>query len=134
MLGILSIVGEVIGVGRDYLAGRRKVKQAKIEGEIRINDTKVENQQKRLNQGQKADIAWEDTSLKQSGWKDDYWTIVLSLPMMMCFVPGLVMYAMAGFEALDKTPLWYRVAVGTAIGAAFGTKQIVNFMRIKKGD
>ncbi len=134
MIGIFNLIGEVVGVGRDYLAGRRKVKQAKVEGEIAINTTKVENQQKRLNTVQKADIAWEDTSLKQSGWKDDYWTLVLSVPLMMCFVPVLVDYAMAGFVALEQTPLWYRVAVGTAIGSAFGTKSIVNFMRIKKGD
>ena len=129
-----DILGELIGVGRDYLAGKRKLKQAKVEGALKINKAKVEAQQQMIADGQKADIKWENTSLQQSGWKDEYWTIILSIPLILCFIPGLADYISKGFEALEATPEWYWYAVGVAIGSAFGVKKLADFMKLKKGD
>ena len=129
-----DILGELIGTGRDYLAGRRKLKQAKVEGALKINKAKVEAQQQMIADGQKADISWENTSLQQSGWKDEYWTIILSIPLILCFIPGLADYISKGFEALEITPKWYRYAVGVAIGSAFGVRKFADFMKLRKGD
>lgn len=129
-----DLIGEVIGICRDWLQGRREVKKAELESKLRINEAKTASQEKRLEAGQKADIAWENTSLNQSSWKDEYWTIILSIPLIMCFFPGLVEYVKAGFVALEQTPLWYRYAVGIAIGSAFGVRKFADFMRLKKGE
>lgn len=135
---MLPVVGEllggVLGIGRDYLENKRKLKKAEVESKLRINEVKVRSQEQVIVEGQKADIAWENTSLLQSGWKDEFWTIVLSIPMIMCFIPGLVDYVRAGFEALETTPVWYRYVLGIAIGSAFGFRKVVDFMKLKKGD
>ena len=112
----------------------QKRKAVKLEGDIAITKAKTEANIDKIKTGQAADIAWEVTSLDQSGWKDEYWTIVLSIPMIMCFIPGLVEYVVQGFEALQKTPEWYRYAIGIAISSAFGVKTFANFMKLKKGD
>ena len=112
----------------------QKRKAVKLEGDIAITKAKTEANIDKIKTGQSADIAWEVTSLDQSGWKDEYWTIVLSIPMIMCFIPGLVEYVVQGFEALQKTPEWYRYAIGIAISSAFGVKTFANFMKLKKGD
>ncbi len=135
---MIPIIGEVIGnlfgIGRDYLQGRRKLKEAELISKLRINEVKTDAQEKRISNGQKADIAWENTSLSQSGWKDEYWTLVLSIPLIMCFFPFLVGYVTAGFTALELTPIWYRYAIGIAIGSAFGVRSLASFMKLKKGD
>lgn len=108
-------------------------KTAKLEGDLAISKAKTNAQIDKIKTGQAADIAWEVTSLDQSGWKDEYWTIVLSIPLIMCFVPGLVQYVVDGFRALQETPEWYRYSIGVAIGSAFGVKTFSNFMKLKKG-
>lgn len=129
-----DIIGQLFGIGRDYLEGRRKIKQAELDSKLKINEVKTQTQAEVIKDSQKADIAWENTSLKQSGWKAEYWTIVLSIPLIMCFIPGLVPYVVAGFAALSNTPLWYQYTVGIAIGSAFGVRKLVDFMKTRKGD
>ena len=133
MFDIFGAIKMVASPVTDIVKGWQARKTVKLEGDLAIAGAKTTAQIKKIETGQIADIAWEKTSLEQSGWKDEYWTIVLSLPMIMCFIPGLVTYVERGFMALQQTPLWYRYAVGVAIGSAFGVKQVANFMSLKKG-
>ena len=134
MFDIFGAIKMVASPLTSMVTGWQKRKTAKLEGDLKIADAKTNANIKKIETGQSADIAWEKTSLDQSGWKDEYWTIVLSIPMIMCFIPGLVTYVEQGFMALQKTPLWYRYVVGVAIGSAFGVRQVANFMALKKGE
>lgn len=133
MFDIFGAIKMVASPVTDMVKGWQQRKTVKLEGDLAISKAKTEANIKKIATGQVADIAWEKTSLEQSGWKDEYWTIVLSLPMIMCFIPGLVTYVERGFMALQQTPLWYRYVVGLAIGSAFGVKSVANFMVLKKG-
>lgn len=55
-------------------------------------------------------------------WKDEYWTIILSLPLIGAFIPPLVPFIIAGFEAIEKMPQFYQVWVGVAILTSFGVR------------
>jgi hypothetical protein len=46
--------------------------------------------------------------------------VVLSIPVIMCFVPGLDQYVFRGFESLEKTPEWFQYFLGVAVTSAFG--------------
>jgi hypothetical protein len=133
MFDILSTIKMVAAPLTSVVTGWQKRKTAKLDSDLAIASAKTAANIKKIETGQVADIAWEKTSLEQSGWKDEYWTIVLSIPMIMCFVPGLVQYVEKGFAALQSTPEWYRYVVGVAIGSAFGVRQVANFMALKKG-
>ena len=133
MFDIFGAIKMVASPVTDIVKGWQQRKTVKLEGDLAISKAKTDANIKKIATGQVADIAWEKTSLEQSGWKDEYWTIVLSLPMIMCFIPGLVTYVERGFMALQQTPLWYRYVVGLAIGSAFGVKSVANFMALKKG-
>ena len=133
MFDIFGAIKMVASPITDIVKGWQARKTVKLEGDLAIEGAKTTAQIKKIETGQIADIAWEKTSLEQSGWKDEYWTIVLSLPMIMCFIPGLVTYVERGFMALQQTPLWYRYAIGVAIGSAFGVKKLSAFMALKKG-
>ena len=133
MFDIFSAIKMVASPVTDIVSGWQQRKTVKLESDIAIVKAKTEANIEKIKTGQVADIAWEKTSLEQSGWKDEYWTIVLSIPMILCFIPGLVTYVEQGFAALQNTPEWYRYVVGIAIGSAFGVKSVANFMSLKKG-
>lgn len=131
IFGAIKMVATPIA---QVVTGWQSRKTVKLEGELAVAKAITDARIEKVKTGQSADIAWEKTSLDQSGWKDEYWTIVLSIPMVMCFIPGLVEYVVRGFEALQNTPSWYQYVIGLAIGSAFGVKQVANFMKLKKGD
>ena len=89
---------------------------------------------KRLETGQAADIAWEQTSINNSGWKDEWFTILLSIPAILCFIPGMADFVMAGFRALDFCPEWYKWAFSIAVASSFGFRKFADVMSLKKGD
>ena len=134
MFDIFSAIKMVAAPVTQIVTGWQQRKTVKLEGELAVSKAKTDAHIEKIKTGQSADIAWEKTSLDQSGWKDEYWTIVLSIPMILCFIPGLVEYVERGFMALQQTPEWYRYSVGVAIGSAFGVRQVANFMKLKKGD
>ena len=68
------------------------------------------------------DHDWETQSIKNSGWKDEATWVVLSIPMVCVFVPGLQGYILDGFNNLQMTPDWYRWRVVMIYGATFGIR------------
>ena len=64
-------------------------------------------------------------------WKDEYILILLSIPVIMCFVPDLVIMghlfspqtaALKGFSILDQTPEWYKWSITGIIAAVYGLR------------
>lgn len=107
-LGSLLINGVV-----DHFKGKQEIKKAKVESEIKVIQRASEHVQD-----------WETIHAKgsQTSWKDEYWTIVLSIPAIMSFIPGLVEYVEQGFTALNAMPEWYQYMLWIAIGASFGVR------------
>lgn len=130
---LLGLIQAATSAATGALTGWQDRKTSKVKSKIKIEEAEVESTIKRIETRGTADIAWENTSLKQSGWKDEFWTIIIAMPMVMCFIPGLVVYVERGFEALEKTPTWYQALVATAFASAFGVKKFVTFMKTKKG-
>jgi hypothetical protein len=131
---IFDVVRGLISPVTNLVHGWHDRKKAKLEGEIRLNQAAVEAKINRLQTGQQADIAWENLSIQNSGWKDEYILILLSIPLVMCFIPGMDVYVYRGFASLEKTPHWYRWAFMVVVGSSYGYRKIADFMSLKKGD
>ena len=103
---IASVVTEPIGQWLD-------VRKAKTLAKISLLEKKADGT-----------IAWETTMAEKSGnsWKDEWFTVIFSIPMMMCFVPGMEEVVHNGFEQLSNTPEWYRMTVLTLVGASVGVR------------
>lgn len=114
----IPIISGAIGLAQTWLDSKAKINQATADAKARILEKSIENE-----------AAWENIQAQNSGqsWKDEYWTIILSIPLIMCFFPGLQSYVIAGFEALENTPEWYMYCVLTAIAASFGLRGIAKF-------
>ena len=133
-LPIIPIISSLIGAGKSWLESRAKRKAAELDSALRLEEARTESMIKRMEAGQAADIAWENLSIQNNGWKDEFWTLVIALPLVACFVPGWAVHVRAGFEALSaSTPEWYQWAILISIGSAFGVRRITEFMKLKKG-
>lgn len=135
----LNIIGEVIGnlfgIGRDYLQGKRELEKAKLDSKIAIEQARTQSAIKVKETGQIADIEWDVTAMQnsQESWKDEWLTILFSIPLVMAFIPGWDVYVYAGFNVLRDTPEWYQITVGVVVAASFGYKKLVSaYERIKK--
>jgi hypothetical protein len=68
------------------------------------------------------DHEWEIESLRNSGWKDEWVLILISIPMVGSFIPSTVQYVVDGFEALSQTPDWYRWLILIIFSAVYGIR------------
>jgi hypothetical protein len=128
MFGIIkTVLGVVAKPALDFISHKMKMAEARRETELSIELEK----QKVISQQATADIKWDQIMAKNSGssWKDEYWTIVLSIPAVVAFVPGTRQYVMDGFDALMTMPQWYIAALLTAIAAAFGRSELTKWRR-----
>ena len=134
MIPLLPIFTSIAAMAGDWLKGRRERSQVKLEGDLALSKAKVDATIDRMREQQTADIAWENLSITNSSWRDEWFTILLSIPMIMCFVPGGAQYVREGFDALNQsTPDWYQMAFLVAVASSFGFKKLADFMSLKKG-
>jgi hypothetical protein len=60
--------------------------------------------------------------IAQSGYKDEWVLFLVSIPLVLSFVPGTVAYVQMGFAALEMTPDWYKLLVLTILFAVYGVR------------
>lgn len=121
-----SIVGALLGKiapkVADFFMQKQQLK-ANIELEVLRGKAAYERSKTiRAENSEGRDHDWEMESIKNSGWKDEAVLIVMSIPMILSFIPFTTQYVVDGFIALDGTPLWYRTTVMTIYLATFGIR------------
>jgi hypothetical protein len=109
----VPILSEIVGLGREWIKGKQEIKKAKTEAETTVIVNSAQNL---------AD--WEKVQAKNSrdSWKDEYWTIILSVPFLAAFNGDWVKHIQAGFHVLSTLPDWYQYALLMSIGASFGVR------------
>ena len=86
----VPIIGDLIGLGKTWIEGKNQRSKAKAEAEATVMVNSASSR-----------AEWEKYQAQASvgSWKDEYWTIVLSIPAIMCFIPELAGDALEGFKA-----------------------------------
>lgn len=121
-----AIVGKLLGGFGENVVEYYKAKQTlKHERRLEVLRGKVLYEQAKSERAAKSegyDADWEIAQIKNSGWKDEFTLIVLSIPMIGVFIPGLEGYMAAGFENLAETPDWYRWLIVMIYAATWGIR------------
>jgi len=106
---------ELLGLGGRLVEARIKLKEAQIVSKADLVKNAADN-----------DSAWERLAAEnaKSSWLDEWWTLVLTIPLIMAFVPFLAPYVHEGFNALVDVPEWYTWAVLASVSFAFARKTI----------
>lgn len=130
-----ELIGNVVGLAGDYLKDKRRLKQSKVDAQIANTSAQVNHVIRMAEGEQAADIDWDKIQAQNAGssWADEWFVILLSIPAIMAFIPGLAQYVGYGFDELAKAPDWYLGAFGVAVAASFGFRKFANRMTAKVG-
>lgn len=119
-----SVIEGLTGPVATYFTRRGELKQARFEAELKFEQAKGDRQAQLIRDGLAADANWEMEFARQAAnsWKDEYTLAVVSMPLVMAFIPGLDVYVDRGFAAFSGTPLWYQIMVQTMFYASVGIR------------
>lgn len=121
------LLGKPIEAVITYFTDRQKfaaqAKAQKIEIDAALHTKRIEN----IAADRAAEVEWNKHSAANSGWKDEYLTIVLSLPMIGAFFPFLVEHIRTGFAVLETLPSWYQGGVMLMISSAFAYQKYMAY-------
>lgn len=111
--GLFGVASSAVEGYIDTKKAKAKQKLVKIEAETTLMEKQITGE-----------IAWDVEAIKGSkeSWKDEYLTILFSIPLLLCFLPWTVEYVERGFAALALTPDWYKYTLGIIVSASFGIK------------
>lgn len=109
----LPIISDLIGWGKSYTEKRQ---EAKIK--------KAESAAQRLQSADDKLAEWEKIQAENGrhSWRDEYWTVILSIPCILVFFPDMVPHIKSGFAALEDMPEFYQYWLGVAILTSFGVR------------
>mgnify|MGYP003122750251 FL=1 len=119
------LIKPLLGVASDAISGYVDTRKAKAQQKL----VKIEAETEIVKQQIKGEIDWDVEAIKGSkeSWKDEYLTILFSIPLLLCFLPFTVEYVERGFAALAMTPDWYKYTLGVIVSASFGIRGATKF-------
>ena len=123
MLNLL--IGPAMDLAKDFIKGKADEKKAIQERKI----SAIQN-----------DADWETkmADATKDSWKDEFWSIVLALPIVAIAYSvaiddvSIIDRVKQGFEVLNTLPQWYQYLLFIAVSASFGLKSADKIMGMKK--
>lgn len=120
-----ALIGPIANLAGQWFSN--KMEQGKAKHEARLE--KIKN-----------DADWEARMADGSvlSWKDEWWTIVLSLPVIVLMVgvglgdQAIVEKVKEVFSVLNTLPEWYQYLLYIAVLSSFGIKGVDKMMNFKK--
>ena len=110
---MLQFLPQILRAGIGFFSKREERKAEKLKRDFDLKKSQgLSEQQILLQQNKNANTSW----------KDEFWTLILAIPMICAFVPLLVPYVHAGFDALKQMPDWYQYVLIAAICTSFGIR------------
>ena len=116
---ITNIVGGIVQGKVEQKAAESKAKVAKAEAQAQIMLSQATSE---------AD--WEKIMAEgsQESWKDEWLTILFSVPLVLAFCGEWGRDIVAdGFSALNAMPDYYRYTLGAIVSASFGIRGATKF-------
>lgn len=117
-----ALLSKALPSAADFFKERERLKQEreleKMRGKIEFEKMKTQ----RFSESLTSDNVWELESIRNSGWKDEWVLLLLSIPLVLVFFPITQTYVLEGFATLAKTPEWYRWLVMLIFTAIYGIR------------
>ena len=120
-----TLIPPIANLAGGYMKNKAEEKQAKHKAKMSM----IKN-----------DADWESKMADASAhsWKDEFWTIVLSIPVFMVGYAivvddlSVIDRVEQGFVALSGLPEWYQYLLFIAISSSFGIKGVSKLMSLRK--
>ena len=127
---MMQFLGPVANLASSWLQGKADANAANAKLKL----TEAEAKAKILLSKETSTADWERIMAQstQNSLKDEFITVVVMIPVILCFVPGLDEVVKNGFDRLSELPEWYTWLVFTVCSAAIGIRGGKQFFGGKK--
>jgi len=121
-----QLIGPLANLAGNYLQG----KADKASANAKLKLVEAESKAAILMSKETSTADWERIMAEstKNSWKDEFITIVVMIPVILCFVPGLENVVKNGFDRLAELPEWYTWLVFAVCSAAIGIRGGKQFM------
>jgi hypothetical protein len=129
MAGILSIISNLFGIGKEIVSNKNKLKAAKQEQEFKIIEAQTKANVDRILSNTDSDnqIDLITNQQKSETLKDDIVTYLFLIPVIIATATPFIIAYKTGdlsmlsedikisYENLDKLPNWYKYVLGAIV-------------------
>ena len=114
------LIGPVADLAGTWLSGKVEEKKAQSATKVAKAQAEAVVMQKKAT----GEIDWDLEMAKgsASSWKDEWLTILFSIPLVLAFVPGMEDVVANGFARLNEVPEWYKYSLGVIVASSFGVR------------
>ena len=123
MLNLL--IGPIAELAGTWLKGSVETSKAKTDAKVAHAKAEAIVMQKKATGEIDWDLKMADASA--SSWKDEWLTILFSIPLILAFIPGMEEVVRNGFAQLEAMPQWYQYSLGIIVAASFGVRSATKF-------
>ena len=122
---LTALIGPIANLAGSWMDG--KVAQTKAAATAKV--AKANAEAAIMENKATGEIDWDIEMAKSSStsWKDEWLTILFSIPLILAFIPGMEDVVQNGFEQLNKMPEWYQYSLGVIVAASFGVRSATKF-------
>jgi hypothetical protein len=122
---LAALIGPLSNIASTWLEG--KVEKTKADSQAKVARAKAEATI--MEKKATGEIDWDIEMARgsQTSWKDEWLTILFSIPLILAFVPGMEQVVTNGFAQLEAMPEWYQYSVGVIVAASFGVRSASKF-------
>ena len=122
---IQLLIGPIADLAGTWLNG--KVEKSKAETGAKVARAKAEATI--MERKATGELDWDLEMAKGSSnsWKDEWLTVLFSLPLILAFIPGMEEIVSNGFKQLQEMPEWYQYSLGVIVAASFGVRSATKF-------
>lgn len=123
---IQAFIGPIANLAGTWLNGKVETKAA----ETKVKVAKAEAEAQIMLSRATSEADWEKIMAQgsQSSWKDEWLTILFSIPLILVFTGEWGREVVQnGFVALDSMPQWYSYTLGVIVAASFGVRSATRF-------
>ena len=119
------LIGPIAELAGTWMSG--KVEEKKAQAKTRV--AKAEAEAIVMQKKATGEIDWDLEMAKgsTSSWKDEWLTILFSIPLVLAFIPGMEEVVANGFAQLQAMPEWYQYSLGVIVAASFGVRSATKF-------
>ena len=123
---IQALLGPIAELAGTWLNGKVETKAAETKAKV----AKAEAEAQIMLSRATSEADWEKIMAQgsQSSWKDEWLTILFSIPLVLVFTGDWGREIVAnGFTALETMPEWYQYTLGVIVAASFGVRSATKF-------
>lgn len=124
---MIQFLAPLASLATTWLEGNVEKSKAKTAAEVALKNAEAIVYEKKAT----AEIDWDLEAIKgsQNSWKDEWLTILFSIPMILAFIPGMEGIVEQGFTQLESMPEWYQYSLGIIVAASFGIRSATKIFR-----